>query len=68
MFLGVKTPNQCPVCGANHIQPIRRQTLLKLKDDTTLQGTIAFRCGRGHTFIVNKDDLLRQDTHDQKGE
>jgi len=49
----VKTPKRCPVCGFDHIKPIPRQALVKFEGETEpVKSPIAFRCGRGHTFIV----------------
>jgi hypothetical protein len=45
----------CPVCGADHIAPINRQSLMKSNGENK-GGTdaVAFRCGRGHVFVVNE--------------
>jgi hypothetical protein len=58
----MRIPVECPVCGADHIQPIQGQTLVKPEDESRLVAkTIAFRCGSGHTFVVSEAELLRVD-------
>lgn len=51
----MRIPVECPVCGAKHIEPIQRQTLMTQEDGSkTVTDTVAFRCGRGHTFLVSE--------------
>jgi DNA-binding NarL/FixJ family response regulator len=42
------TPITCPVCGVDHIEPVRRRALA---NTPTISGVLGFRCGNGHIFL-----------------
>lgn len=48
-------PKQCPVCGNNSIRPVTRSVLVKLQNKE-VQGVIAYRCGKGHLFLVGNPE------------
>jgi hypothetical protein len=49
----MKTPKECPVCGAKRIHPIHAQGLKfqPPEDNVCLFDPTAFRCERGHMFL-----------------
>jgi len=50
-----RIPIECPVCRANHIEPIKRQALARSDgEDTATSDIVAFRCGHGHVFVVRE--------------
>jgi hypothetical protein len=57
----VKIPIECPVCGADHIEPIQRQSLVRLEDEGGTD-TVAFRCGQGHIFVLSQAEERSKDS------
>lgn len=45
----------CPVCGHDSLRLVRRTALLHIEDESPITGVLAFRCGRGHLFVIAPD-------------
>ena len=51
-------PKCCPVCGGDSLQPVVRHSLGTTEADTkNIFGVLAFRCGKGHVFLVSEADI-----------
>lgn len=62
-------PKCCPVCGNESIQHVVRSATVRIDgDDNPITGTLAYRCNKGHLFLIasadpngNEDDPASKD-------
>lgn len=61
MFNKTALPKCCPVCGGDNLQPLERHALGTADaDKKNISGLLGFRCGKGHTFLIDELDLTKK--------
>ena len=54
-------PKLCPVCGHDHIRPVERTPLFRFEgEQDALSGVLAYRCDKGHMFLVIRESPPKQ--------